>query len=182
MSHLMLLASNFTEVKPGLIFWTLVTFILVAFILRSRAWGPILSLVEEREKQITASVQAAKEMEGKLASQKEEMEKERQKGLTEMAAMMSKTKAEMEKYREQLMAEAKKKAEEEIANGRKQIQDETNKAISEVKGLAVDLALQAAERLLGEKMDDSKHRKMAEQFIEQIPSRPASNGRPPAPG
>src|SRR5262245_593051 len=141
MNHLMLLASSsLTEVKPGLIFWTLVTFLLVAFILRSRAWGPILSLVEEREKQITASVQAAKEMEGKLAVQKEELERERQKGLAEMASMMSKTKAEMEKYREQLMAEAKKKAEEEIASGRKQIQDEMNKAVSQVKGMAVDLA------------------------------------------
>jgi F-type H+-transporting ATPase subunit b len=171
MNYPLLLASNFTEVKPGLIFWTLVTFLAVAFILRSRAWGPILSLVQEREKQITASVEAAKEMEKKLAIQKGEMEQERQKGLAEMSAMMSKTKAEMDKYRDQLMGEAKKKAEEELASGRKQIQEELAKAKTEVKGMAVDLALQVTERLLSEKMDDGKHRKLAEQFIDQLPGR-----------
>src|SRR5689334_18405717 len=168
MNHL-LLASGLIEVKPGLIFWTLVTFILVALILRSRAWGPILSLVEEREKQIAASVEAAKkeraEAEKLLADQKVAIGQARQ----EAADMMRKSQAEMERFREQLMAEARKKAEEELDGARKQIQEEKNKAIAEVKGMAVDLALQATERLLGEKLDDTKHRKLAEQFIDQMP-------------
>ncbi len=174
MNHLLPLASSFTEVKPGLIFWTLVTFILVAFILRSRAWGPILSLVEEREKQIAASVEAAKkeraEAERLLSDQKAAIGQARQ----EAADMMRKSQAEMERFKEQVMAEARKKAEEELESARKQIQEEKNKAIAEVKGMAVDLALQAAERLLGEKLDDSKHRKLAEQFIDQLPRAPAN--------
>jgi F-type H+-transporting ATPase subunit b len=169
MNHLLPLASSLIEVKPGLIFWTLVTFVLVALILRSRAWGPILSLVEEREKQIAASVEAAKkerlEAEKLLADQKAAIGQARQ----EAADMMRKSQAEMERFKEQVMAEARKKAEEELESARKQIQEEKNKAIAEVKGLAVDLALHAAERLIGEKLDDSKHRKLAEQFIDQIP-------------
>jgi len=169
MNHLLLLASSFTEVKPGLIFWTLVTFLLVAFILRSRAWKPILSLVEEREKQIAASVEAAKkeraEAEKLLADQKAAIVQARQ----EAAEMVRKSQAEMEHFREQLMADAQKKAQEELAGARKQIQEEKNKAIAEVKGLAVDLALGAAERLLGERLDPQKHRALAEQFIDQMP-------------
>jgi F-type H+-transporting ATPase subunit b len=178
MNHL-LLASSFTEVKPGLVFWTLVTFIAVALILRSRAWGPILSLVEEREKQITASVEAAKkeraEAEKLLADQKAAIGQARQ----EAADMMRKSQAEMERFKEQVMAEARKKAEEELEGARKTIQEEKNKAIAEVKGVAVDLALLATERLLSEKLDDKKHRQLAEQFIDQLP-RPSPNGRPTA--
>jgi F-type H+-transporting ATPase subunit b len=173
MNHLLLLASSFTEVKPGLIFWTLVTFVAVALILRSRAWGPILSLVEEREKQIAASVESAKreraEAEKLLADQKVAIGQARQ----EAADMMRKSQAEMERFKEQLMAEARKKAEEELESARKQIQEEKHKAIAEVKGMAVELALQATERLLGEKMDEPRHRKLAEQFIDGLP-----NGRP----
>ncbi|HVE86352.1 MAG TPA: F0F1 ATP synthase subunit B [Myxococcales bacterium] len=169
MNHLLLLASSFTDVKPGLIFWTLVTFLLVAFILRSRAWGPILSLVEEREKQITASVDSAekarKEAEELVAQAKQAIAQARQ----EAGEAMRKNQTEMERFRDQATAEARKKAEEELASARKQIQEEKNKAISEVKAVAVDLALQAAERLLGEQLDDKKHRKLAEQFIEQMP-------------
>jgi len=58
--RLLLLASSLTDVRPGLIFWTLVTFILLLVVLRRTAWRPILDLVEEREKQITSSIESAK--------------------------------------------------------------------------------------------------------------------------
>ena len=161
----LLLASSLTDVKPGLIFWTIVTFLLVALILRSRAWGPILSLVEEREKQITASVEAAKkeraEAEKLLAEQKTAINAARQ----EAAEMMRKSQAEMERFREQLMADARKKAEEELQGARKQIQEEKNKAVADLKNEAVTLAIQITEKLLGEKLDDGKHRAIAEQFV-----------------
>ena len=54
-----LAASSFTEIRPGLIFWTIITFIIVAIVLRVTAWKPILELVSEREKQIADSIEAA---------------------------------------------------------------------------------------------------------------------------
>lgn len=164
-----LLAASLTEIRPGLIFWTLITFALVAFVLRWKAWGPILSLVEEREKQITNAVESAKreraEAERLLAEQKTAAADARR----EAAEALRKSQAELEKFREQVMADARKKADEEIANARRQIQDEKLKALAEVKGTAVDLALAAAEKLVGEQLNDAKHRQLATQFIEQLP-------------
>ena len=141
-----LFAASLTEIRPGLIFWTLVTFILVALVLRWKAWGPILSLVEEREKQITNAVESAKreraEAERLLAEQKTAAADARR----EAADMLRKSQAELEKFREQVMADARKKADEEIANARRQIQDEKQKALN-----------------------DAKHRQLATQFIEQLP-------------
>jgi F-type H+-transporting ATPase subunit b len=88
---------------------------------------------------------------------------------------MRKSQAELERFKEQVMAEARKKGELELEGARKQIQEEKNKAISEVKVMAVDLALHAAERLLSEKLDDSKHRKLAEQFLAELPNGRRSN-------
>jgi len=53
-----LLAADFLQVRPGLIAWTLLPSCWVLVVLRWKAWGPILSLVEEREKQITAPSRA----------------------------------------------------------------------------------------------------------------------------
>jgi len=172
-----LLASSLTEIRPGLIFWTLVTFILVALVLRWKAWGPVLSLVEEREKQITNAVESAKreraEAEKMLAEQRTAVAEARR----EAADMMRKSQADLEKFREQVMADARKKADEEILNARRQIQEEKMKALAEVKTSAVDLALAAAERLLGERLDDAKHRQLATQFIDALPK---GNGAPRA--
>jgi len=179
MHALVIAAGSLTDVQPGLVFWTLVTFIIVLFVLRRVAWGPLLEAVNEREKQIQSSIEAAKkeraEAEKLLADQKASITQARQ----EAADMMRKSQVEMERFKEQVMAEARKKAEEEMESARKTIQEEKNKAIAEVKTIAVDLALQAAERLLSEKLDDKKHRQLAEQFIDQLPRSPP-NGRPTA--
>jgi F-type H+-transporting ATPase subunit b len=170
--RLLLLASALTEVRPGLIFWTLVTFIVLLVVLRWKAWKPILDLVEERERQISSSIETAKreraEAERMLAEQKTAIAEARR----ESAEMMRKSQTEMEQFREQLMADARKRAEEELTNARRQIQEEKAKAVAEVKGVAVDLALQAAEKLLAERLDDPKHRQLAEQFIDQLPKQP----------
>src|SRR5260370_10377066 len=75
MSPLLLAASSFMDIRPGLIFWTIVTFIIVAIVLRATAWKPILDFVTEREKQIANAIETAKreraEAERLLAEQKQ---------------------------------------------------------------------------------------------------------------
>ena len=81
--NLLVLTSNvFTDVKPGLIIWTWITFIIVAIILRKFAWGPLLSAVESREKNITNAIESAKreraEAEKLLSEQKSAVAQARQ--------------------------------------------------------------------------------------------------------
>jgi F-type H+-transporting ATPase subunit b len=163
------LAANFLEVRPGLIFWTLITFVAVLIVLRMKAWGPILSLVEEREKQITNAIESAKrerqEAEKLLAEQKTAMASAR----AEMAEAMRKNQQEVEKYREELMAKSRKEAEEFKAQARREIEDQKTKAVAEVRTMAVDLAIEVAAKLINERMDDSKQRQLAEQFVKSLP-------------
>ena len=165
----LLFASGFTDIRPGLIFWTLVTFILVALVLRAKAWKPILDLVSEREKQIHNAIESAKreraEAEKLLAEQKVAIAEARRQAAEEV----QKNKAEMEKFREELMAKSRKEAEELKVSAAREIAAERQKALAEIKGISVDLALQIAEKLISEKMDDNKHRVLAEQFIDQLP-------------
>ena len=170
----LLLAASFLEVRPGLIFWTLITFVLVLFVLRWKAWGPILSLVEEREKQISSAIESAKkerqEAEKLLADQKTAIAEARR----EAAEMMRKNQQDVEKYREELMAKSRKEAEEFKAQARREIEDQKAKAIAEVRSMAVDLAMEVAGKLISERMDDAKQRALAEQFVKGLPV-PASN-------
>jgi F-type H+-transporting ATPase subunit b len=43
----------------GMLFWTLVSFIILYLILKKFAWGPILGAVKEREESIKAALDAA---------------------------------------------------------------------------------------------------------------------------
>jgi F-type H+-transporting ATPase subunit b len=160
--------AGFTDVRPGLIFWTLITFFIVAFILRRSAWGPILKAVTSREKAISDSIEAAKreraEAEKLLGEQKSAIAAAR----AEAAEMMRKNQTDMEKFREDLMAKSRKEAEDLKADARRSIEEEKNKAVADLKAHAVALAIQVAEKLLEEKLDDAKHKALAEKFITDL--------------
>ena len=169
-----LAASSFVEVRPGLIFWTIVTFLLVMVVLRWKAWGPILSLVQEREKQISDAVESAKrerlQAEQMLTEAKEAAAKARQ----EAADSVRRNQQEMERFREELMAKSRKEAEEFKASARREIEDQKAKAVAEVRAMVVDLSVEIAGKLINERMDDSKHRALAEQFVQGLPVAGAS--------
>ena len=162
---------GFTDVRPGLIFWTLITFFIVAFLLRRMAWGPILKAVDAREKAISGSIEAAKreraEAEKLLGEQKTAIAGAR----AEAAEMMRKNQSDMEKFREDLMGKSRKEAEDLKADARRSIEDEKNKAVAELKAQAVSLAIQVAEKLLEEKLDDAKHKALAEKFVADLGSK-----------
>ena len=47
------------EVHGGPLFWSVITFLLLLFILSKVAWGPIISALETREKQIREALDSA---------------------------------------------------------------------------------------------------------------------------
>lgn len=140
-------------------------------VLRAKAWKPILDLVAEREKQIQNAIDSAKreraEAERLLAEQKTAIAEARR----ESAEMLRKSQADLEKFREELMSRARKEADEARAQAGRDIEDQKAKAIAEIKSSSVDLAIEIAEKLIGERLDDSKHRTLAEQFVESVAKR-----------
>lgn len=172
--NFLVLASSFTDVKPGLIIWTWITFIAVLVLLKKYAWGPLLSSVEGREKNIINAIESAKreraEAEKLLTEQKSAIAAARQ----EAADAVRKTQADMEKFREELMAKARKEADALKADAQRAIAEERTKAIHEIKGEAAKLSIAIAEKLLGERLDDAKHQALAQQFVTDL-----SKGAPP---
>jgi F-type H+-transporting ATPase subunit b len=164
----LVLASSFTDVKPGLIIWTWITFIVVLLILRKVAWGPLLKSVEDREKNIVNAIDSAKreraEAEKLLGEQKSAIAQAR----AEAAEQVRKTQAELEKFREDLMGKARKEADDLKVEARRTIDEERVKAVAEIKAEAVKLSLQVAEKLLTEKLDDAKHQALAQQFVADL--------------
>jgi len=164
----LLLAAGLVDVRPGLIFWTLVTFFVVAFVLRRVAWGPILQVVDQREKAIAASLESARrerqEAEKLLAEQKDAIQKAR----AEAAEMMRRNADDVEKLRIELVSKARAEAEAQKTDALREIASERAKAVAEVKSLAADLAVQIAEKLLNERLDEPKQRELAAQYLAEV--------------
>jgi F-type H+-transporting ATPase subunit b len=156
--------------QPGLSFWFLLTFIIVAVVLKWKVWGPLSDAISSREKAIQDSVDSAKkerEQAEKLLSEQQTLVTEARR---EAGEMVRKSHAEVEKAKEQLFAQARTEAEALLKDARKAIEEEKRKALFEIRTVAVDLAISAASKLVAQKLDDGSHRALAEEFIAGVQS------------
>ena len=168
-------ASAFTDVKPGLIIWTWITFAVVLYVLKRFAWGPLLKATTDRERNIVNAIESAKreraEAEKLLGEQKTAISQARQ----EAAEQVARTRADMEKFRDELMNKARTEAEDLKVEARRTIDEERVKAVAELKSETAKLAIQVAEKLLAERLDDTKHQALAQQFVSDLAKKQQPN-------
>lgn len=165
-----LAAGKITDLNPGLTLWTAITFIFLLFVLSKFAWGPIVKMLNDRERSIRDAVDSAKkeraEAERLLAEQKDGLVKAQR----DAAEISRRNQQEMEALRQELTARARKEADELIASARLQVSEEVSKARAELKAQVADLAIDAAGRLVKANLDDKAQRVLVEEYITQLPA------------
>ena len=101
-------------------------------------------MLDEREKTIREAIESAKkeraEAERLLAEQKASLAA----ATREAAELAKRNQQEVETLRQELTAKARKEADELVAGARKQIVEEKSKAVTELRGMVADLAIEAA--------------------------------------
>jgi F-type H+-transporting ATPase subunit b len=142
------------EVNYGLIFWMAVSFLIVLFILKKFAWGPILGALSERERSIEDALNEAKKAREEIAAMNARNEDLMREAREEREVLLK----EARDIRDREIATAKEKAKAEaealLARARADIQNEKNAAITEMKNQVAELSIQVAERILREKLAD----------------------------
>jgi len=163
------LAAGIMDLNPGLTLWTVITFFVLILVLAKFAFGPIVRMLDERERTIRDAIDQAKkeraEAERLLAEQKESL----QTAQREAAALAQRSRGEVEALRQELTARARKEADELVATARAQIQEEKGKAVSELRSQVADMAIEVARRLIPQAVDEKTHRALVEEYVRQLP-------------
>ena len=165
----MLLAAALTDVNFALSFWTFVTFALLILVLGRFAWGPILQMIETREKTIAEAIESTKRERAAAEEAAAEMKASLERAREESAQLVRKNQQEVSAAKAELMAAARKESEDLLQAARKTIDEEKRQAIAELRSQTVDLAIEAASRLLQMNMDEKKQKQLVEEYLEQLP-------------
>ncbi len=159
---------NILEVNPGLIFWTIVTFVILFLILRKFAWGPIVEALEKREKTIRDSLDEAAKTQEESKQLFEKYNRKLQEVGAEAQKLMEEGRNLGENMKRDILAKAREEAEGIVARGKHEINMERDKAISEIRKHAVDLSLFAASKILKRSLTDEDHRRFVSEAIDNI--------------
>ena len=136
------------QLDPGLYVWTILTFLLLFFLLTKFAWKPLLKALSEREEKIRSSLEKADEAQQKLERLGAEGEEIIGKARAEAQSIVSDGKKASEKVRGEIETKAKEKANTIVTQAEKQITAEKEKAISDIRSEVAALSIQIAEKLI----------------------------------
>ena len=151
----------------GLVFWTLITFLVLLFILRKFAWNPILGAVSEREngikKALASAYKARQEMENLQADNQKILKEAR----AEREAMLKEARELKNKMIDDAKVEAKDQANKLVAQAQAAIETEKKAAIADLKAQVADLSISIAEKVLGEELSNKgKQEKLVESMLD----------------
>ena len=164
------LAAGIMDLRPGLTIWTAITFLLLVVLLSKFAWGPIVRMLDERERTIREAIEQAKKERAEAERMLEEQKRSLATAQREAADLAQRSKQDVEALRADLTARARKEADDLVAQARRQIQEEKAKALAELKGQVADLAIDAARRLIQSSLDENSQRALVEEYIAKLPA------------
>jgi F-type H+-transporting ATPase subunit b len=156
---------------PGLFVWTILTFLVLVGLLAKFAWRPLLDALDRREKTIAAAVEDARKT-------REELERVQQEGAALLAqarrdadALVTRARADAERFGEELRAKAGADAQRVIDNAEKRIQQDTARAMQQIRRDAVELSVAIASKLLRREVSAADQDALVDETVRQIETR-----------
>lgn len=152
----------------GNIIWSLLTFIVVLYVLGKFAWGPILGALKKREDFIRDSLQQAKkdrqEAEDRLKEYAEKLDTAR----TEASAIVQEARRDAEVLKRKLEENAKADATATLERAKREIGVATDSAVKELYTLSAELAIGVASRVIHKELDAKQHERLIAESIEEL--------------
>ena len=159
---------NLLSPSGGLMFWTLLIFIVLFFILSRFAFKPITAAVDARERALEEAIESARRDREAAAEVLAEQKRHLDAARAEAQQFIADGRATAEKLRQDLLAETREQQQEMLERARHEIDAEKVKAVAELRREAVDLAIAAAGKVVAKNLDQATNREIVERFLASI--------------
>ena len=160
---------NLLSPNGGLMFWTLITFLLVFAILGRLVFPKITAAVEAREKALEEAIEGAKRDREEAARILAEQQKGIEAARVESQKIIVEGRQAGDRVRATMIEETHQQQQAMLERARREIEMEKEKAIAELRREAIELAIAGASKVIEKNLDDQSNRKIVETFLASIP-------------
>jgi F-type H+-transporting ATPase subunit b len=153
----------------GMLFWTLVVFLILMFILTKFAWKPILKAVKERESSIEEALESAEKAKLAMAELKSNNEDLLNEARAERDGMLKEARGIKDKIVADAKITAKEEAEKIVVAAKESIHHEKMAAITELKNQVAVLSIEIAEKILKDELSSTdKQKAIVDNIVKDI--------------
>jgi len=164
-------AESASSKVPAEIITVMVCFVAVYLLLKKYAFGPILTVLDERSHRIESDLKRAEELQRKAETDRATLEERLNKIEGEARERMQELVAEGKRVADSIKEKAQQESAALLEKAQKNIEYETQKARVTLKKDVIEMTVEATERLINERLDDEKHRQLIGDFLTRIEER-----------
>lgn len=146
------------------------SFLILMFLLKHFAWGPISDILKKREDKIANDLDSAER--SRINSEKMEQEREQQllASRSDAADIIKNAKESGELSRQNILKETQEEVARLKSKAQTDIMLERDTALNSVKDDVADLSLQIAAKILNKELSPEMHESLINQYIEGLGS------------
>lgn len=157
------------DVNPGLILWTILTFLILVVVLRGLAWKPLLGALTAREEKIRTTLEET----ARAQEEARRLLEENRRQLAEAEARAQQAIREGREMGEKVRAEILEKAQASsrafVEQAREEIRREKEAALGQLRSEVADLAVMAAGKIIDANLDPARHRALVDAALRDLP-------------
>jgi F-type H+-transporting ATPase subunit b len=157
------------SINPGLIIWTIVTFLVLVFVLGKFGWGPIIRALEGREQGIRDALGEAEKARAEAQALRDQYDGLIGRAETESREIIQAGRETAEQLRREADVAAREEAQHLLDQARRDIQHAKEAALREIRDTVANLAVEAAGKIVQETLDADRHRKLVDDLIDRLP-------------
>ncbi len=162
------LKEGLLKVDPGLLLWTVITFLVLVVILWKAAWRPIVDALDARAEKVRSDIENAETMrietEKKLAQHREMLDSAN----AEVAKIISDGKTDAENVRNTIIERANKDAKEIMEKVKKEINLAKDKALNEIKSEIVNLSTEIAAKIIEKNLKPEDQKSFVDEALSKM--------------
>jgi F-type H+-transporting ATPase subunit b len=160
--------TNLLSLHGGLMFWTLIIFVLLLFVLSRYAFKPITAAVVAREAALQRAIDDAKRDREEAARVLAEHRAALDAARGDAQRLIVEGREAGERVRAEITEQARAEHQEMMERVRREIASEKDRAIAELRREAVDLAIRGAGKVIEKNFDDASNRRLVEEFLASV--------------
>jgi F-type H+-transporting ATPase subunit b len=157
---------------PGLAIWTIITFLVLLFLLAKFAWRPLLRYLDARREMIRKSLEDAQQAKRELEELNQKSAQILKNAYAESESILSKSRVEAEKFREEMKQKARTDAEAIVREARGQIETETARVLRQIRGEIADMSVAIASKLIHRSFSKEDNSALIEETLKELEAGP----------
>lgn len=165
----MLLGANpLIEVNPGLMIWTIICFLVVLFVLRKFAFGPVQQMIDTRRERIETALNDADNARAEARELLEEHRKLIGQAKSESEEILAEARRVADAQRERVRTETEDDRQRRLEETRRQIDQATQQALGQIREEVGKLSLAAAEKITRKSLTGSDQQRLIDEALAEI--------------